>query len=426
MVGRPWYSPAEEEGFGLVVKIETSALANHGRQQSLLPELLLRESRARRCWHGPYIGVDAALVGGLDRMLQYFTVPFGSGCWAAPTEQFGSIVCRQHINFHVGVTAYEKFIHMLFTIVACSSPASFLNLESWNCENLDNPLATRFWGQNHTGAARDCHPRHRRLAHETAVASWNVAEETRRPLQKLHRDSVWKWLPSTWTMLASLTGRGWDGCRLPEPEERDDDATKWPCVGVVIDQGGDGWSACYMLDSWGCNIVGLHDPNHRIWTDCMLGIRGAGLHSWELVTQAVIGLDHGPWSTARWWAELKASAQEYTSISPSDCAIFSELWASIASELGVDVATVELDSSEKERVFRELGSAVESKFERVGMARWFGYAESMNGLLNFCWSSRLCILFYYLVMTGVPLEEHACQTRPKAPQNHSPREKHTY
>ena len=28
-------------------------------------------------------------------------------------------------------------------------------------------------------------------------------------------------------------------------------------------------------------------------------------------------------------------------------------------------------------------------------------------------------------MTGVPLEEHACQTRPKAPQNHSPRDVHT-
>ena len=98
---------------------------------------------------------------------------------------------------------------------------------------------------------------------------------------------------------------------------------------------------------WGCNIMGLHDPNHRIWNDCMLGIRGAGLHSWELVTLAVIGLDPRPWSTARRWAELKASAQEYRSISSSDCPIFSELWASIASELGVDVAAP-LDHARKQ------------------------------------------------------------------------------
>ena len=30
-----------------------------------------------------------------------------------------------------------------------------------------------------------------------------------------------------------------------------------------------------------------------------------------------------------------------------------------------------------------MGSAVESKFERVGMARWFGHAESIDGLLEF-------------------------------------------
>ena len=29
-----------------------------------------------------------------------------------------------------------------------------------------------------------------------------------------------------------------------------------------------------------------------------------------------------------------------------------------------------------------MGSAVETKFERVGMARWFGHAESIDGLLN--------------------------------------------
>ena len=71
-----------------------------------------------------------------------------------------------------------------------------------------------------------------------------------------------------------------------------------------------------------------------------------------------------------------------------------------------------------------MGSAVESKFERVGMARWFGHAESIDGLLNL-WSGRLCILFHYLIMTGMPLEEHACQTRTKAPQIHLLRDIHT-
>ena len=42
----------KRRGFGLVAEIETSAVANHGGQQSMLPVLLLSESRVRRCSHG--------------------------------------------------------------------------------------------------------------------------------------------------------------------------------------------------------------------------------------------------------------------------------------------------------------------------------------------------------------------------------------
>ena len=58
-------------------------------------------------------------------------------------------------------------------------------------------------------------------------------------------------------MLASFTGCGWDGCFFFfELEERDDDATKWLCVGVVIDQGSDGCSLLHV------GLVGLqhHGP----------------------------------------------------------------------------------------------------------------------------------------------------------------------
>ena len=177
MVGRPSHSPAEEEEFGHVAEIETSALANHGQQQSLLPVLLLSESRARRCSHGPH------WCGRSRRW-----------CWAAPTDQFGSI---------------------------CVLPAHKLSCRS----DRSRKVYTLFFSP---------------------------------------------------TCVSSLSG------------------------------------------------TGLHDPNHRIWDDCMFGIR-TGLHSWEMVTLTVTGLDH--------------SAQGYISISSSNCPIFSELWASIASELGVDVAT---------------------------------------------------------------------------------------
>ena len=56
----------------------------------------------------------------------------------------------------------------------------------------------------------------------------------------------------------------------------------------------------------------------------------------------------------------------------------------------------------------------------VGLATLSPLTASKN-----LWSGRLCILFHYLIMTGMPLEEHACQTRPKAPQIHLPRDIHT-
>ena len=69
-----------------------------------------------------HIGVDAAFVGGLHRMLGYFTLPFGSGCWAAPTDQFGSIavssahklLCRSDRITKVYVDAF--FRQPLFTV----------------------------------------------------------------------------------------------------------------------------------------------------------------------------------------------------------------------------------------------------------------------------------------------------------------------
>ena len=217
---------------------------------------------------------------------------FGSGCWAAPTDHFGSICvspahalsCRsdslrivythafflanlcflsfRHIHLYVFVCVHDCFCLQLPSVLLGQSPGdTFLGRKPHKSFPRLSPAPPSLmpWQTRQVGSR------------PPQIGARGRREETPRPLQKLRCGSVWKWLSSTWTMLASRTRRGWDGCRLPEPEERDDDATKWPCVGVVIDQGGDGSSAWYMLDSWGCNIVGLRDPNHRIWNDCMLG-----------------------------------------------------------------------------------------------------------------------------------------------------------
>ena len=69
-----------------------------------------------------HIGVDAAFVGGLHRMLGYFTLPFGSGCWAAPTDQFGSIAVSSAHKFLCRSDRFTKvYVDAFFppTVVYC-------------------------------------------------------------------------------------------------------------------------------------------------------------------------------------------------------------------------------------------------------------------------------------------------------------------
>ena len=140
-----------------------------------------------------HVGVDAALVGGLHRMVGYFTLPFGSGCWAAPTDQFGSIavssahklLCRSdrftkvYVDFFFRqplFTVFEAhellcFLGVYTNISPCKSPASFLNLEYWNCENSDSALPTRCWGQT----MQECLP----IVTRATIASWVLARVAR-------------------------------------------------------------------------------------------------------------------------------------------------------------------------------------------------------------------------------------------------------
>ena len=52
-------------------------------------------------------------------MLEYFTVPVGSGCLVAQTDQFGSNCVASTRNFHERVSANEKFIDKLFFANLC-------------------------------------------------------------------------------------------------------------------------------------------------------------------------------------------------------------------------------------------------------------------------------------------------------------------
>ena len=90
MVRRPSHSPAERRGLVLSRKLKPRLWQTTDVNRACCQYFFSAraEFAGARMVH---IGVDAAFVGGLHRMLGYFTLPFGSGCRAAPTDQFGSI-----------------------------------------------------------------------------------------------------------------------------------------------------------------------------------------------------------------------------------------------------------------------------------------------------------------------------------------------
>ena len=59
-----------------------------------------------------HIGVDAAVVGGPHRMLGVLLL-FHLGLVAGQTRRTSVAPFVSHVNFPIGVTAYEKLIHML-------------------------------------------------------------------------------------------------------------------------------------------------------------------------------------------------------------------------------------------------------------------------------------------------------------------------
>ena len=248
--------------FGLVA--ETSAFANHGRQQSLLPVLPLSESRARRCSHGPYI-----LVWTQPRSMAF------TGCWGTllfhldlvagqpRRTSLAPFVCRQHKNFHVGLTAYEKFIHMLFFANWCFLSFRHINFHVFMCVHdcfslqltsvlLEPGVLELCKFRQSPGDTFGAIPQDLPAIVTRATIADAIADGTAPPkigtrgrcclLERLARfrncivAQSQNGFPRPGRCWA---GRGWDGCRLPEPEESDDDATKWPCVGVVVDQGSD-------------------------------------------------------------------------------------------------------------------------------------------------------------------------------------------
>ena len=138
-----------------------------------------------------------------------------------------------------------------------------------------------------------------------------TADDAKPTMKKLSRGKVWRWLITTWHMLLASSGKSWASLRQVLPDDERGPPLSWPSFTLSIDQGGDGWSAAHYLMSWGVNLVLLHDPSHRVWSDTQLALQDCGLWHWCMLTALLMNVDSGPYKSQAWGEERKQGVKEY-------------------------------------------------------------------------------------------------------------------
>eukprot|EP00971_Amphidinium_carterae_P293827 5833422-Amphidinium_carterae.1 len=198
-------------------------------------------------------------------------------------------------------------------------------------------------------------------------------------------------------MLMVASGRGWSQFQVDAEENLRPPAVEWPVAVVSVDQGSDGWCATHFLEACRHNVVVLPDMSHRVWNDLQLSLQDSALYAWCLCTLVLMNLDHGPWSGAKWWEQLKQGAVEYIRGADSSCPVFQGHVGQIEKEL--QLANVQTEASEDE-IFQMLPGCVERKQQKVGVTRWFQYITAVSKYLEI-WSQRAVIVIYICLITGV-------------------------
>ena len=78
-----------------------------------------------------------------------------------------------------------------------------------------------------------------------------------------------------------------------------------PLLVLHLDEGSPGYAMCwYLAYHIKSRVVFVRDILHRVWNDCTLALRQAGLWWVVLLTTVVFNFPFGPWNGAAWWQRL--------------------------------------------------------------------------------------------------------------------------
>lgn len=226
-------------------------------------------------------------------------------------------------------------------------------------------------------------------------AAANAGQSKARP-----RAKALEWLFASDHQLFVSTGHRWEHFALPHPPFKCPPPEQWPVATVSVDQGSDGWSACwFLMNRLGVSLMLLKDPSHRCWNDVWLSLEHAGLKSVFTLLICIINADGGPWGEDRWIHTGREAVCAYMAVSDHTDPLFQEHAAAIVREMGLAHRLDEGDALLQE-VHASLPECVRKKTDKVATSRWFGVFNSLDGYLEI-WTRRRLLLQWMGVGLGL-------------------------
>ena len=218
--------------------------------------------------------------------------------------------------------------------------------------------------------------------------------------RNIFRTKSLDWLYATDNMLWVSSGHRWSDFFQPQDLSQRAPPLEWPICSVSIDQGTDGWAACYFLMMVKhCGLLLQKDPSHRIWNDVWLSIEHAQLKPHLLLVIVMPNSDHGPWKDARWFQTAREGAQAYMAVGSETDVLFERHVHEIIQDMGLQHRLDEGEALFKE-VWESIPECVLNMSIKVATSRWFGVYDSLERFLPM-WSRRLLLLHFIGVELGL-------------------------
>lgn len=153
------------------------------------------------------------------------------------------------------------------------------------------------------------------------VAKGPQSLEKKKKKKKKQRAKAYSWLLASERQLWACSPLRWRDFYVAD--DTDQPPSSWRALSLSIDQGSDGWSAAnYLLYHERAAIVVVKDLHHRLWNDTWLALSRSQWRPFMTLAMTTLNMDHGPWSSHRWFEEGVAVCRAYQEIAGPDCALF--------------------------------------------------------------------------------------------------------